>query len=61
MGNNAFPRTEHKVVLSTDAEHARAIGRKKVQKFYLGLSNYVSNLKRLGSLIPTSPSPAATG
>jgi probable F420-dependent oxidoreductase len=48
MGNNAFLAPEHKVVLSTDAEHARAIGRKKVQKFYLGLSNYVSNLKRLG-------------
>src|SRR5882724_11312649 len=34
MGNNAFLAPEHKVVLSTDAEHARAIGRKKVQKFY---------------------------
>ena len=48
MGDSAFLAPEHKVVLSTDANEARAIGRDTVQKFYLGLSNYVSNLKRLG-------------
>jgi probable F420-dependent oxidoreductase len=39
---------EQKVVLETDPERARAIGRPKVRTPYLGLSNYVSNLKRLG-------------
>jgi probable F420-dependent oxidoreductase len=39
---------EHKVVLETDAERARAIGRPKVQNPYLGLVNYTSNLRRLG-------------
>jgi probable F420-dependent oxidoreductase len=38
---------EHKVVLTTDAEKARAIGRRTVE-FYLGLSNYVNNWLRLG-------------
>jgi probable F420-dependent oxidoreductase len=48
MGDRAFLAPEHKVVLSTDVGSARAIGRETVQKFYLGLSNYVNNLKRLG-------------
>ena len=38
---------EHKVVLTTDPEKAREIGRKTVD-YYLGLSNYVNNWKRLG-------------
>ena len=38
---------EHKVVLTTDKEEARAIGRKTVD-FYLNLSNYLNNWKRLG-------------
>ena len=38
---------EHKVVLTTDANEAREIGRKSVD-FYLGLSNYLNNWKRLG-------------
>lgn len=38
---------EHKFVLEDDPERARAIGRDRVD-FYLGLSNYVSNLRRLG-------------
>lgn len=42
-----FIAPEHKVVLSTDADEARAIGRETVD-FYLGLSNYVNNWKRLG-------------
>ena len=47
IGNTVFLAPEHKVVLTTDAEQARAIGRKTVD-FYLGLSNYVNNWKRLG-------------
>jgi probable F420-dependent oxidoreductase len=47
MGNTVFLAPEHKVVLCTDAEQARAIGRKTVE-LYLDLSNYVNNLKRLG-------------
>ncbi|MBV8930910.1 MAG: LLM class F420-dependent oxidoreductase [Mycobacteriaceae bacterium] len=47
VGNTVFLAPEHKVVLSTDAEEARAIGRKAVG-FYLDLSNYVNSWKRLG-------------
>ena len=35
------------MVLTTDDEEARAIGRKTVD-FYLNLSNYLNNWKRLG-------------
>jgi probable F420-dependent oxidoreductase len=47
VGNTVYLAPEHKVVLSTDAEQAREVGRKTVG-FYLDLSNYVSNWKRLG-------------
>jgi len=47
IGNSVFLAPEHKVVLSTDADHARELGRKTVE-FYLGLSNYVNNWRRLG-------------
>jgi probable F420-dependent oxidoreductase len=47
VGNSVFLAPEHKVVLTTDADEARAIGRKAVD-FYLGLSNYVNNWLRLG-------------
>ena len=47
IGNTVFLAPEHKVVLTTDADHARAVGRQVVD-FYLGLSNYVNNWKRLG-------------
>lgn len=47
VGNSVFLAPEHKVVLTTDAEEARAIGRKFVD-FYLGLTNYVNNWLRLG-------------
>jgi probable F420-dependent oxidoreductase len=47
IGNTVFLAPEHKVVLSTDAEAAREIGRKTVD-FYLNLSNYLNNWKRLG-------------
>ncbi len=35
-------------MLETDPERARAIGRPRVQKPYLGLTNYLNNLRRLG-------------
>jgi probable F420-dependent oxidoreductase len=47
IGTSVFLAPEHKVVLSTDVEEARAIGRQSVG-FYLNLSNYVNNWKRLG-------------
>jgi probable F420-dependent oxidoreductase len=47
IGNTVYLAPEHKVVLTTDAEEARAIGRETVD-FYLDLSNYLNNWKRLG-------------
>jgi probable F420-dependent oxidoreductase len=47
IGPNALLAPAHNVVLSSDAEQARAIGRKTLAT-YLNLSNYVSNWKRLG-------------
>jgi probable F420-dependent oxidoreductase len=47
IGNTVFLAPEHKVVLARDAESAREIGRKTVD-FYLNLSNYLNNWKRLG-------------
>jgi probable F420-dependent oxidoreductase len=57
IGNSVFLAPEHKVVVSTDerlredpdaaTEQARAAGRKAVD-FYLNLSNYLNNWKRLG-------------
>jgi len=47
VGHSVFLAPEHKVVLTTDPEEARAIGRQTVDH-YLGLSNYVNNWLRLG-------------
>src|SRR5579875_140781 len=47
LGNTVFLAPEHKVVLTTNAEEARRIGREAVG-FYLNLSNYVNNWLRLG-------------
>jgi probable F420-dependent oxidoreductase len=47
MGRSVFLAPEHKVVLTTDADEARRIGRETVDH-YLGLSNYVNNWLRLG-------------
>jgi len=47
IGPTVFLAPEHKVVLSTDPDEARRIGRERVE-FYLDLRNYVSNWKRLG-------------
>lgn len=47
VGNTVFLAPEHKVVLTRDAVQARESGRKTVD-FYLDLSNYVNNWRRLG-------------
>lgn len=47
VGNTVYLAPEHKVVLGTDPDEAREIGRQAVG-FYLDLSNYVNNWKRLG-------------
>jgi len=47
VGPTVFLAPEHKVVLTTDADTARAIGREVVD-YYMDLSNYVNNWKRLG-------------
>src|SRR5690625_804640 len=47
IGPTVFLAPEHKVVLSTDAAAARDAGREAVG-FYLRLSNYVNNWRRLG-------------
>ena len=47
IGNTVFLAPEHKVVLTRDAAQAREIGRETVD-YYLNLSNYLNNWKRLG-------------
>jgi probable F420-dependent oxidoreductase len=47
VGRSVFLAPEHKVVITTDPDEARAIGRKTAER-YLGLSNYVNNWLRLG-------------
>ena len=48
MGIGPLLAPEQKVVLGDDPVRARAIGRPRVEKPYLGLTNYTSNLRRLG-------------
>lgn len=47
IGPSAFLAPEHKVVLTTDAQRARAVGRKALD-IYLNLANYLNSWKRLG-------------
>jgi probable F420-dependent oxidoreductase len=47
LGPDALIAPEHKVVLTTDAERARAVGRKALDN-YFNLANYRNNWKRLG-------------
>jgi probable F420-dependent oxidoreductase len=47
LGPDAFIAPEHKVVLTTDSEQARAVGRKALE-IYLNLTNYLNSWKRLG-------------
>jgi probable F420-dependent oxidoreductase len=48
LGDGPLLAPEQKLVFETDPERARAIGRPYVQNPYLGLTNYLSNLRRLG-------------
>jgi probable F420-dependent oxidoreductase len=48
LGPGPLLAPEHKVVVDTDTERARKLGRRRVQNPYLGLVNYTSNLRRLG-------------
>jgi probable F420-dependent oxidoreductase len=47
LGPDALLAPEHKAILTTDAEQARAVGRKALE-LYLGLTNYLNSWKRLG-------------
>lgn len=47
IGPEAFLAPEHKVVLTTDPEKARKVGRKALD-IYLNLTNYLNSWKRLG-------------
>ena len=47
IGPSAFLAPEHKVVLTTDADKARSVGRKALD-IYFNLANYRNNWKRLG-------------
>jgi probable F420-dependent oxidoreductase len=48
LGPGRLLAPEQKLVLETDPERARALGRPRVQNPYLSLTNYLSNLRRLG-------------
>lgn len=48
VGPSVLLAPEQKVVLDADPDRARALGRPVVQTPYLGLSNYLANLRRLG-------------
>jgi probable F420-dependent oxidoreductase len=48
LGAGKLLAPEQKVVLDTDVERARALGREKVRNPYLKLSNYRRNLLRIG-------------
>jgi probable F420-dependent oxidoreductase len=48
LGPDLLLAPEQKVVIDTDAARARALGSKRVRNPYLSLSNYTSNLRRLG-------------
>ncbi|MCV7347284.1 LLM class F420-dependent oxidoreductase [Mycolicibacterium rhodesiae] len=47
IGPEAFLAPEHKAVLTTDADQARAVGRQALD-IYLNLQNYLNSWKRLG-------------
>ena len=48
LGPGPLLAPEQMVVLDTDPARARALARTRVQRPYLGLVNYTSNLRRLG-------------
>ena len=47
IGPDAFLAPEHKAILTTDADKARAVGRQGLE-LYLNLNNYLNSWKRLG-------------
>jgi probable F420-dependent oxidoreductase len=47
IGSDAFLAPEHKAILTTDANKARAVGRQALE-IYLNLNNYLNSWKRLG-------------
>jgi probable F420-dependent oxidoreductase len=47
LGPSAFLAPEHKVVLTTEVDAARALGRDKAE-LYLNLNNYLNSWRRLG-------------
>lgn len=48
IGPSVLLAPEQKVVLDADADRGRALGRPAVRSPYLGLRNYLANLRRLG-------------
>jgi probable F420-dependent oxidoreductase len=48
LGDGPLLAPEQKVVVDTDADAARALGRPAVDRPYLHLRNYTANLRRLG-------------
>src|SRR5215472_8487146 len=48
IGAGPLLAVEHKAVIESDPQAARAIGRPRVHRPYLGLVNYTNNLRRLG-------------
>jgi probable F420-dependent oxidoreductase len=48
LGPGRLLATEQRVVLRADAAAARELGRPSVDRPYLGLANYLANLRRLG-------------
>jgi probable F420-dependent oxidoreductase len=48
LGPGPLLAPEQKVVIGPDPGPARAIGRSRVERPYLGLANYTANLRRLG-------------
>jgi probable F420-dependent oxidoreductase len=48
VGPGVLLAPEQRIVIASDPEQARAIGRPTVEKPYLGLSNYTRNLRSLG-------------
>jgi probable F420-dependent oxidoreductase len=48
LGDGPLLAPEQKVLLETDPDRARAISRPRVQNPYLGLTNYLASLRRLG-------------
>jgi len=48
VGTGVLLAPEHKVVIDADPQRARAVGRPRVEKPYLGLRNYLASLRRLG-------------